>query len=253
MLPAIDVADGQSVRLTQGQASSPSAHGDALDTARSWQAQGAEWIHLVDLDAAFDRGSNAELLAAVVAELDVRVQLSGGIHDIDSLEQALDTGCDRVNIGTAGLHDLAWCEQAIARHGERVAVALDVRVDETPDGSVRHRLAPRGSSREVGDLWDTLGQLDHGGCQRYVVTDVSKDGMLSGPNMELYRTVTGTTSAAVIASGGIATIDDLVTLARAGRRAPNLEGSVVGKALYEGRFTLPEALQEVALATAPEP
>ena len=186
-----------------------------------------------------------ELLSAVIGELDVAVELSGGIGDATSLDLALATGCARVNLGTAALDDPAWCAQAIATHGERIAVGLDVRIVERPDGMVQHRLAARGGTRESGDLWASLDWLDRGGCARYVVTDVSKDGMLLGPNVELYRAVTNATMAPVIASGGISEIADLVILAEVAAAGANLEGAVVGKALYAGRFTLPEALEAV--------
>jgi phosphoribosylanthranilate isomerase len=233
LLPAVDVADGQAVRLVQGEAGTETSYGDPREAAWAWQRDGAEWIHLVDLDAAFGRGSNAELLAGVVGELDVQVELSGGIRDDASLERALSTGCARVNLGTAALENPEWCATAIAKYGDRIAVGLDVRI---VDG--KHRLAARGWTTDGGDLWETLARLDRDGCARYVVTDVSKDGTLRGPNVELLRSVAAATPAPVIASGGIAEIADLVALAEAG----SIEGSIVGKALYAGRFTLPEAL-----------
>ncbi len=243
LLPAVDVADGRAVRLVQGEAGSEATDGDPRDAALAWQAGGAEWIHLVDLDAAFRRGSNAELLAAVIGELDVEVQLSGGIRDDPSLERALSTGCARVNLGTAALEDRAWCARTIAAHGDRIAVSLDVRVVDDPGGSTQHRLAARGGTAEGGDLWEALARLEEDGCARYVVTDVSRDGMLRGPNVELYRAVTRATTAPVIASGGISSIEDLVVLAEAAAAGANLEGSIVGRALDAGRFTLPDALE----------
>ncbi|MDT7615290.1 MAG: phosphoribosyl isomerase [Pseudonocardiales bacterium] len=237
LLPAVDVADGQAVRLVQGEAGTETGYGAPREAALQWQNDGAEWIHLVDLDAAFGRGSNAELLAAVVGELDVSVELSGGIRDDASLERALSTGCTRVNLGTAALENPEWCASAIARHGDRVAVGLDVRI---VDGN--HRLAARGWTTDGGDLWETLARLDRDGCARYVVTDVSKDGTLRGPNVDLLRDVAAATPAPVIASGGIAEVTDLVALAEAAAAGANIEGSIVGKALYAGRFTLPEAL-----------
>ena len=242
VLPAIDVADGRTVGVVQGEAGSETTHRAPRDVALAWQADGAEWIHLVDLDAAFGRGSNAELLAALVGELDVEVELSGGIGDDDSLLRALATGCARVNLGTAALEDPAWCERVIAAHGERIAMALDVRLVEGPAGSVQHRLAARGGTHDRGDLWETLARLDRVGCPRYVVTDVSRDATLSGPDVELYRAVTGATPAAVIASGGISAIEDLVVLAEMAAAGANIEGSIVGRALHAGRFTLPDAL-----------
>ena len=245
LLPAVDVANGQAVRLVQGEAGTETTYGAPRDAALAWQRDGAEWVHLVDLDAAFGRGSNAEMLAAVIGELDVQVELSGGIRDDASLERALATGCARVNLGTAALEDPEWCARAIAANGERVAVGLDVRILEEEGGTVRHRLAARGWTTDGGDLWETLARLDRDGCARYVVTDVSKDGTLRGPNIELLREVAKVTPAPVIASGGIAEIADLVALAHAAAEGVTIEGSIVGKALYAGRFTLPEALAAV--------
>jgi phosphoribosylanthranilate isomerase len=245
LLPAVDVAGGQAVRLVQGHAGSAAVYGSPRDAARAWQADGAEWIHLVDLDAAFGRGSNAELMAAVIAELDVPVELSAGIRDDASLDWALSTGCTRVILPTAALHDPAWCARVIETHEERIAVALDVRVIAATDGMIQHRLAPRGANRDGGDLWDALTWLDRAGCPRYILTDVAKDGMLRGPNTELYRAVTNATAAPVIASGGIAAIADLIALADIAAAGANLDGAIIGAALYAGRFTLPEALAAV--------
>ncbi|RZT85233.1 1-(5-phosphoribosyl)-5-[(5-phosphoribosylamino)methylideneamino] imidazole-4-carboxamide isomerase [Pseudonocardia sediminis] len=240
LLPAVDVADGQAVRLVQGEAGTETGYGEPLEAALTWQRDGAEWIHLVDLDAAFGRGSNAELLAEVVGKLDVDVELSGGIRDDASLERALATGCRRVNLGTAALENPQWCAAAVARYGDRIAVGLDVKII---DG--QHRLAARGWTTDGGDLWETLARMDRDGVSRYVVTDVSKDGTLQGPNVELLRRVSEATPAPVIASGGIAEVSDLVSLARAAADGANIEGSIVGKALYAQRFTLPEALAAV--------
>jgi phosphoribosylanthranilate isomerase len=209
-----------------------------LDAALAWQTGGAEWVHLVDLDAAFGRGNNRELLAEVVGKLDVRVELSGGIRDDESLAAALSTGCARVNLGTAALEDPAWCARVIAEYGDKVAVGLDVRIG--PDG---HRLAARGWTSDGGDLWDVLDRLDRDGCARYVVTDVTKDGTLTGPNIGLLRDVCARTDAAVIASGGVSSVDDLRELATLAR--DGVEGAIVGKALYAGAFTLPEAIAAV--------
>jgi len=235
LLPAVDVADGQAVRLVQGRAGSETHYGAPIDAALAWQSDGAEWIHLVDLDAAFGRGSNAAMLAEVVGILDVRVELSGGIRDDASLAAALATGCTRVNIGTAALENPQWCASAIARYGEQVAVGLDVR------GTT---LAARGWTEDGGDLWEVLERLDQQGCSRYVVTDVTKDGTLRGPNIELLQQVCAVTKAPVVASGGVSSLADLRALAAL---APlGVEGSIVGKALYAGAFTLPEALAAVA-------
>lgn len=231
LLPAVDVAAGQAVRLVQGEAGSETSYGDPIAAALEWQAGGAEWIHLVDLDAAFGRGSNALLLADVVGQLDVKVEMSGGIRDDASLDRALATGCARVNLGTAALEDPEWTSRAIARHGERIAVGLDVR------GTT---LAARGWTKEGGDLWEVLARLDAAGCSRYVVTDVTKDGTLRGPNLEILAQVCAATAAPVVASGGVSSLDDIAALRDL---VPlGVEGAIVGKALYAGAFTLPEAL-----------
>lgn len=234
LLPAVDVAAGQAVRLVQGEAGSETSYGSPLRAALDWQEGGAEWIHLVDLDAAFGRGSNADLLAevtAALAALGVKVEMSGGIRDDASLARALATGCTRVNLGTAALEDPDWTARVIAEHGEAVAVGLDVR------GTT---LAARGWTREGGDLWEVLERLDRAGCARYVVTDVTKDGTLRGPNLDLLREVCSRTDAPVVASGGISSLEDLVSLR--GLVADGVEGAIVGKALYAGAFTLPQAL-----------
>jgi 1-(5-phosphoribosyl)-5-[(5-phosphoribosylamino)methylideneamino] imidazole-4-carboxamide isomerase/N-(5'phosphoribosyl)anthranilate isomerase len=234
LLPAVDVADGAAVRLVQGAAGSETDYGDPLQAAQRWQRDGAEWIHLVDLDAAFGRGDNRELLASVVRRLDVAVELSGGIRDDASLEAALATGAARVNLGTAALESPDWVRDAIGRHGDAIAVGLDVR------GTT---LAARGWTQDGGDLWETLARLDADGCARYVVTDVRKDGTLTGPNLELLREVCARTDRPVVASGGVSSLDDLRAIA--GLVDVGVEGAIVGKALYAGAFTLPEALAAV--------
>ena len=235
LLPAVDVADGQAVRLVRGEAGTRTAYGDPMRAALDWQRAGARWIHLVDLDAAFGRGSNAGLLASVVGRLDVAVELSGGIRDAASLAAALATGCERVIVGTAALEQPDWVRAIIAEHGERIAVGLDVR------GT---RLAARGWTTEGGEWPDVLGRLESDGCPRYVVTDVARDGTLTGPNTELLRAVCARTSRPVIASGGVSTLDDLRRLA--GLRPAGVTGVIVGKALYAGVFTLEEALAAVS-------
>jgi phosphoribosylanthranilate isomerase len=235
LLPAVDVAGGQAVRLVQGEAGTETRYGDPLDAALSWQRAGAQWIHLVDLDAAFGRGSNAAQLAEVVASLDVAVELSGGIRDDGSLEAALATGCARVIIGTAALERPDWVRQVIGNHGERCAIGLDVR------GT---RLAARGWTRTGGELLDVLARLEADGCPRYVVTDVSKDGTLTGPNLALLSQVCGLTRRPVIASGGVSSLDDLRAIASL--RSSGVEGAIVGKALYAGLFTLEDALKVVS-------
>ena len=231
LLPAVDVADGQAVRLVQGQADQQTSYGDPLQAALDWQNAGAQWIHLVDLDAAFGRGSNRELLAQVVGQLDVNVEISGGIRDDESLTAALATGARRVNLGTAALEDPEWTARVISEYGDRIAVGLDVR------GTT---LAARGWTKEGGDLWETLERLDQDGCTRYVVTDVTKDGTLQGPNVELLRQMCERTSKPVIAAGGISSLADLEQL----RALTDIgvEGAIVGKALYAGAFTLTEAI-----------
>jgi len=235
LLPAVDVADGQAVRLVQGEAGSETSYGDPLAAALAWQEAGAEWIHLVDLDAAFGRGSNRELLASVVEKLDVKVEMSGGIRDDASLRAALSTGCARVNIGTAALENPEWVRRAIAEFGDQIAVGLDVR------GTT---LSARGWTQDGGELFDVLSRLDADECARYVVTDVRRDGTLTGPNVQLLRDVCAATDKPVIASGGVSSLDDLRTLAKL---VPlGVEGAIVGKALYAGAFTLEEALAAVA-------
>jgi phosphoribosylanthranilate isomerase len=238
LLPAVDVVDGKAVRLVQGQAGSETDYGSALDAAMTWQCDGAEWIHLVDLDAAFGRGSNRELLAEVIGNLDVDVELSGGIRDDDSLTAALATGCRRVNLGTAALENPEWCARVVAEHGDKVAVGLDVKI---VDGE--HRLRGRGWETDGGDLWPVLERLDRQGCSRFVVTDVTKDGTLAGPNLDLLSNVAARTDAPVIASGGVSSLDDLRAIATL--TGSGVEGAIIGKALYAGRFTLPQALAAV--------
>jgi 1-(5-phosphoribosyl)-5-[(5-phosphoribosylamino)methylideneamino] imidazole-4-carboxamide isomerase/N-(5'phosphoribosyl)anthranilate isomerase len=239
LLPAVDVAGGQAVRLVQGAAGSETSYGDPVEAALAWQSAGAEWVHLVDLDAAFGRGSNAELLADVTGKLDISVEMSGGIRDDASLERALATGCARVNIGTAALEKPGWVAEIIARHGDKIAVGLDVR------GTT---LAARGWTSEGGDLFETLARLDAQGCARYVVTDVLKDGTLRGPNLGLLRNVCARTAAPVVASGGVSSLDDLRALASLA--GVGVEGAIVGKALYAGAFTMEEALAAVAEAAS---
>ncbi|HLL07484.1 MAG TPA: bifunctional 1-(5-phosphoribosyl)-5-((5-phosphoribosylamino)methylideneamino)imidazole-4-carboxamide isomerase/phosphoribosylanthranilate isomerase PriA [Nocardioidaceae bacterium] len=239
LLPAVDVMGGRAVRLVRGEAGSQQAYGDPVQAALDWQDQGARWIHLVDLDAAFGNGSNADLLASVVQCLDIDVELSGGIRDDASLTAALATGCRRVNLGTAALEEPAWCASVIAKHGDRVAVGLDVR---------GRTLAARGWTRDGGDLFEVLGRLDREGCARYVVTDVARDGTLTGPNLDLLRSVCAATDRPVIASGGVAGLGDLRALASL---IPlGLEGVIVGKALYAGAFSLSAALAAVGEVAA---
>lgn len=232
LLPAIDIIDGKAVMLRKGVAGSESVYGNPLEVAQRFEDAGAQWIHLVDLDAAFRRGENRGLIAELIAATPLHVELSGGIKDEASLVRALDMGATRVNIGTAALEDPEWTYSAIARFGEQIAVGLDVR------GAT---LAARGWTKEGGDLWEALLNLNVAGCARYVVTDVNRDGMLNGPNIELLTEVCSATDAPVVASGGVATLEDIRELAAL---VPiGVEGAIVGKALYEGAFTIEEALE----------
>lgn len=232
LLPAVDVKDGRAVRLVQGELARESIYGPPLDVALEFQSAGAQWIHLVDLDAAFGRGNNADLLAQIVGALDIKVELSGGIRDDESLKAALATGCRRINLGTAALENPEWTARIVAEYGDLIAVGLDVR---------GHTLAARGWTREGGELFETIERLDRDGCARYVVTDVVKDGTLAGPNIELLKSVCAATKKPVIASGGISSLVDIAALAAL--RSIGVEGAIVGKALYAGAFTLQEALE----------
>ena len=232
LLPAVDVKDGRAVRLVQGELARESIYGSPLEVALEFQNSGAEWLHLVDLDAAFGRGENSALLAEVVGRLDIDVELSGGIRDDESLMRALATGCRRVNLGTAALENPEWTSRVIAEHGDRIAVGLDVR---------GHVLAARGWTKEGGDLFETLARLESDGCARYVVTDVTKDGTLQGPNLELLKEVCTATKKPVVASGGISSLEDIKALCAL--NDSGVEGAIVGKALYAGAFTLEQALE----------
>ena len=232
LLPAVDVKNGKAVRLVQGELARETTYGAPLDAALDFQNSGAEWLHLVDLDAAFGLGSNHEILAEVVGKLDIKVELSGGIRDDQSLERALATGCARVNLGTAALESPEWTSEVIRKFGEKIAVGLDVR---------GHTLAARGWTKEGGDLFETIERLDRDGCARYVVTDVAKDGTMQGPNISLLREVAGATKAPIIASGGVSTLEDIQALSAL--TSIGIEGSIIGKALYAGAFTLEEALK----------
>ena len=232
LLPAVDVKDGRAVRLVQGELARESIYGSPLEVALEFQKSGATWLHLVDLDAAFGRGENSALLAEVVGRLDIDVELSGGIRDDESLTRALATGCRRVNLGTAALENPEWTSRVIAEHGDRIAVGLDVR---------GHVLAARGWTQEGGDLFETLARLESDGCARYVVTDVTKDGTLQGPNLELLKEVCAATKKPVVASGGISSLEDIKALCAL--NGIGVEGAIVGKALYAGAFTLEQALE----------
>ena len=231
LLPAVDVADGKAVRMVQGEAGSETDYGSPVEAAQQFEDAGAEWIHLVDLDAAFGRGSNYDLLTQVTKALSIKVEISGGIRDTESLERALDTGAERVNIGTAALENPAWTAEVIRDYGDRIAIGLDVR------GTT---LAARGWTEDGGDLFEVLAQLESAGCARYVVTDVRKDGTLQGPNLELLRTLCTRTDRPIVASGGVSSLDDIAALRTL--VPEGVDSAIVGKALYAGRFTLAEAL-----------
>lgn len=232
LLPAVDVREGQAVRLVQGELSNQTSYGSPIDAALDFQSAGAEWIHLVDLDAAFGTGSNHELLAEVIGKLDIKVELSGGIRDEESLARAIATGCARINLGTAALENPEWTASVISRYGDLIAVGLDVR---------GHTLAARGWTREGGNLFETIERLDNDGCSRYVVTDVNKDGTLKGPNVELLQEVCAATKKPIIASGGVSTLSDLEQLRSL--TMIGVEGAIIGKALYARVFTLEDALR----------
>jgi len=232
LLPAVDVAGGKAVRLTQGEAGTETNYGDPIEAAEQWADQGAEWIHLVDLDAAFGRGNNSGIIRKVLKHVrGVNIELSGGIRDDASLEAALDSGAHRINLGTAALENPEWTASIIGRYGDAIAVGLDVR------GTT---LAARGWTQEGGDLWEVLDRLEEAGCARYVVTDVTKDGTLRGPNLQLLSDVASRTDKPVIASGGVSSLDDLIALRQL--VPEGVEGAIIGKALYTGAFTLAEAL-----------
>ena len=233
LLPAIDIVNGKAVMLHQGVAGSETDYGSPLDAVKDWVSRGAEWVHIVDLDRAFGRGSNTELIKQVIDLTgDVKVELSGGIRDTASLEEILAIGPTRVNIGTAALENPEWTAEIIAEFGDKIAVSLDVR-GET--------LAGRGWTKEGGNIWDVLERLEASGCPRYVVTDVTQDGTLQGPNVALLAEICRRTDKPVVASGGISSLADLEEL-RALVPA-GLEGAIVGTALYDGKFTLQEALE----------
>ena len=232
ILPAIDVRGGRAVRLVQGELDKESNYGLPVEVARDFVLQGANWIHLVDLDAAFGIGSNFELIKDVISSVDIKVELSGGIRDDESLERALATGCSRVNLGTIAIENPEWTAKTISRFGDRIAVGLDVR---------GHTLATRGWTEAGGNLFEMIAKLDKAGCSRYIVTDVTKDGTLTGPNLELLQEVCAATRAPIVASGGISVLEDVVELRAL--TPIGIEGAIVGKAIYSGSFTLAKALE----------
>ncbi len=231
ILPAIDVKEGVAIRLVQGELDKQSKYGDPIEIATQFVASGASWIHLVDLDAAFGLGNNFEVLASVIKSVDIKIELSGGIRDDESLERALSTGCTRINLGTAALEQPEWTESVIKKHGDKIAVGLDVR---------GRQLSARGWTKSGGDLFEAITRLDKVGCARYVLTDITRDGTLTGPNLELLKEVTSFTKTPIVASGGISSLSDVKTLTQLTN--DGVEGVIIGKALYAGAFTLAQVL-----------
>ncbi len=231
ILPAIDVKEGVAIRLVQGELDKQSKYGDPLEIAAEFVAAGASWIHLVDLDAAFGLGNNFEVLASVIKSVDIKIELSGGIRDDESLNRALSTGCTRINLGTAALEQPEWTESVIKKHGDKIAVGLDVR---------GRQLSARGWTKSGGDLFEAITRLDKAGCARYVLTDITRDGTLTGPNLELLKEVTSFTKTPIVASGGISSLSDVKTLTQLTN--DGVEGVIIGKALYAGAFTLAQVL-----------
>ena len=234
ILPAIDVKGGVAVRLTKGELDNQSKYGDPLEVAGEFVKSGVKWIHLVDLDAAFGSGNNFKILDSIIKSVDIKIQLSGGIKDDESLNRALTTNCSRINLGTAALENPEWVESVIKKHGDKIAVALDV------DGKV---LSPRGGGKNCGDLFQMITRLDKAGCARYVLTDVNRDGTLTGPNLELLKEVTSFTKTPIVASGGVSSLSDVKALMRLTDQG--VEAVIIGKGLYTGAFTLPEVLATV--------
>jgi phosphoribosyl isomerase A len=234
ILPAIDVKGGVAIRLTKGELDNQIKYGDPLEVADEFIKSGVKWIHLVDLDAAFGLGSNFKILDSIIKSVDINIQLSGGIKDDESLNRALTTNCSRINLGTAALENPEWVESVIKKHGDKIAVALDV------DGKV---LSPRGGTKSGGDLFQMITRLDKAGCARYVLTDVNRDGALSGPNLELLKEVTSFTKTPIVASGGVSSLSDVKSLMQLTNQG--VEAVIIGKGLYTGAFTLAQVLATV--------
>ena len=234
LLPAVDIKQGRAVRLKQGEISDKTIYGSPIECALDFQQAGAEWLHLVDLDAAFGVGNNAEIVLEVINSLNIKVELSGGIRTDESLSKALAANCERVILGTAALEDPGWASKVIKQYGQKIAVSLDVR------GEI---LAARGWVREGGNLYEAITRLADDGCALFIVTDISKDGTLAGPNFELLERVCNFSKVPVIASGGISSLADLEKLV--GMQDIGIQGAIVGKALYEGAFTLADAINVV--------
>ena len=229
VLPAIDVKSGKSVRLSKGDLKQSSSEVDPLEVALEFQQIGAKWIHLVDLDLAFGMGYNTELLSKIVGSVNMKVQVSGGIKDEESFNRALSTGCQRINISCAAIEDFDWLESKLQRNEIEISIALDIDADQ---------VKPRGSNKVAGQLWPTLEKLDAAGCNRYSITDINRDGNLKGPNLELLSSIAQRTNKPLIASGGIASVADLVSL----QQISSVDSAIVGKALYTGAMELSDAL-----------
>lgn len=233
LLPAVDVSAGRAVRLSQADLDTETQYGLPIEAARTWITAGAKWLHLVDLDAAFSRGDNRTVIAETVAACQsMRIELSGGIRDAESLAAALALGVERAVLSTAAMEDPAFVVWAIKKYGSSVAVGLDVRSG---------RLAARGQVAEGGDFAEAIDMLEAAGCCRYVITDVTRDGTLQGPNIELLRSVLAKTDKPVVTSGGISSLADIRELRSL---VPDgLEGAILGRALYAKNFRLEQALE----------
>jgi len=232
LYPAIDLMDGEAVQLVQGVPGTGGRFGDPLAVAARWREAGAEWVHVVDLDAAFGRVGNAGIVARLVAESGLLVDLSGGVRDDASLERALASGAARVSLGTAAVERPDWCARVLAEHGDRVAISLDVR---------NGRLATRGWTEQADDVMAAIERFAASGARRFIVTDVGSDGVLAGPNLALLADVCAGTDVPVVASGGVTTLDDVRALR--GMVAQGVEGAIIGTALYRGTIDLGEALR----------
>lgn len=234
--PAIDLRQGYCVRLVQGEASRERIYSqDPVAAARTWEEQGAQWLHVVNLDGALgdDAGANLAALKGILGAVGARVQFGGGLRTADDVGRLLDAGVSRAVLGTVAVRAPAVVEEALARFGpERVVVGIDARGG---------RVATHGW-RETSDLAavDLARQVAALGVQRIIYTDILRDGMLTGPNVEATRRLAEQTGMAVIASGGVGSLEDIRALASG--PATSIEGVIVGMALYEGCFTLAEAI-----------
>ena len=230
LYPAVDIKNGLAARLTKGQIDSTENFGNPEEVVNQFIAAGSKWIHLVDLDAAFGTGANKEIIRELTSLQNIAFQLSGGINNQASLDFAISTHARQINLATSALHDLKWVEEVLQKYGSKLSVSLDVDA-----GS--NQLIARGSGDNLGDLFEMIKRLDSIGCHRYILTDINSDGALTGSNFELIKKVTAVTNAAIISSGGVSSIDDLLKL-----RELQIAGVVLGKALYGGQIDLLSAL-----------